>query len=271
MQTGNKGTIIIKKKKVVSGDGHHGGAWKVAYADFVTAMMAFFLLMWLLNATTEQQRKGLSDYFHPTIAVNRISGGGDGAFNGDSVFTDETLARSGTGADKANQNLSESESESRIQEDKIFTDVQNRLSAFDGESMVADDVLRHIVTRVTDEGLIIEIFDLDEEPLFVAQTSEPTEITHVLTKMIAEAIVFVENDIAISGYVKTEPYVVANRDLWSLSVGRADEMRQLMSSHSIQNEKMRRITGHSDRQPVVEDVLSVRNNRLEIILLRNKI
>ena len=61
---------IIKRKKVVAGDGHHGGAWKVAYADFVTAMMAFFLLMWLLNATTERQRKGLADYFAPTIAVS---------------------------------------------------------------------------------------------------------------------------------------------------------------------------------------------------------
>ena len=67
--------VIIKRKKVVSGDGHHGGAWKVAYADFVTAMMAFFMLMWLLNATTEQQRKGIADYFNPTIPVNRISGG----------------------------------------------------------------------------------------------------------------------------------------------------------------------------------------------------
>ena len=90
--------VIIKRKKIVVSTGHHGGAWKVAYADFVTAMMAFFMLMWLLNATTEQQRKGLADYFSPTIPVNRISGGGDGAFSGDSVFSEETLAQNGTGA-----------------------------------------------------------------------------------------------------------------------------------------------------------------------------
>ena len=66
--------IVIKRVKK-GGHGHHGGAWKIAYADFVTAMMAFFMLMWLLNATTEKQRKGLADYFHPTIAVSRISGG----------------------------------------------------------------------------------------------------------------------------------------------------------------------------------------------------
>ena len=82
----NTRPLIIKRKKVSGGDGHHGGAWKVAYADFVTAMMAFFMMMWLLNATTEQQRKGIADYFSPTIPITRISGGGDGSFGGESVF-----------------------------------------------------------------------------------------------------------------------------------------------------------------------------------------
>ena len=95
---GNTAPIIIKRKKVVAADGHHGGAWKVAYADFVTAMMAFFLLMWLLNATTEKQRKGIADYFSPTIAMARVSGGGDGALGGSSVFSENTLPRVGTGA-----------------------------------------------------------------------------------------------------------------------------------------------------------------------------
>ncbi len=96
-QGNNAAPVIIKRKKVVGGGGHHGGAWKVAYADFVTAMMAFFLLMWLLNATTEKQRKGLSDYFNPTIPVTRASGGGDGMMGGDSMFAEETKARTGAG------------------------------------------------------------------------------------------------------------------------------------------------------------------------------
>lgn len=77
--------VIIKRKKIIAADGHHGGAWKVAYVDFVTAMMAFFMLMWLLNATTEQQKKGIADYFSPTLAINRSSGGGDSSFVGDTV------------------------------------------------------------------------------------------------------------------------------------------------------------------------------------------
>ena len=98
----NLAPVIIKRKKVVKGGGHHGGAWKVAYADFVTAMMAFFMLMWLLNATTEQQRKGLADYFSPTIPIVRISGGGNGAFGGDSIFSEMTLPQTATGASNKN-------------------------------------------------------------------------------------------------------------------------------------------------------------------------
>ena len=97
MSAKSNAPIIVKRKKVIAGGGHHGGAWKVAYADFVTAMMAFFMLMWLLNATTEQQRKGLADYFAPTVAVSRTSGGGDGNFGGTDLMSDDTLVRSNRG------------------------------------------------------------------------------------------------------------------------------------------------------------------------------
>src|SRR6056297_3996345 len=93
--------VIIKRKKVIVAGGHHGGAWKVAYADFVTAMMAFFLLMWLLGATNEKQRKGIADYFNPTIPIMKASGGSDGAFGGDSIFSQNSLASQGTGASTA--------------------------------------------------------------------------------------------------------------------------------------------------------------------------
>ena len=86
-----KQEIIIVKRGGGGGDGHHGGAWKIAFADFMTAMMAFFMLMWLLNATTEQQRKGIADYFSPTIPINRVSGGGDGAFGGDNISSEARL------------------------------------------------------------------------------------------------------------------------------------------------------------------------------------
>src|SRR3984885_206365 len=87
---GNGGNIIIRKEEVIEGGGH-GGAWKVAYADFVPAMMAFFLLMWLLNATTEDQRKGLADYFSPTSVLSHNSSGTGQPFGGHTAFDEGAL------------------------------------------------------------------------------------------------------------------------------------------------------------------------------------
>lgn len=269
--------IIIKKKKVVGGDGHHGGAWKVAYADFVTAMMAFFLLMWLLNATTEVQRKGIADYFNPTIPVNRISGGGDGAFGGDSVFTEETLAHNGTGASTSQSVTSETppsadQSEQEAAEAaqaKGFAEVQELLTAFSGESMAADDAMRHIVTRVTDEGLIIEIYDLKSEPLFAPRETEPEVVTTLLLKMMGRVLSVVKNDVAVTGYVRSEPLVVVDNPVWDLSTQRADKIRKMLEENGVPSNRIQRVTGYADRKPAVRNPMAARNNRVEIVLLRD--
>ena len=269
--------IIIKRKKVVGGDGHHGGAWKVAYADFVTAMMAFFLLMWLLNATTEVQRKGIADYFNPTIPVNRISGGGDGAFGGDSVFTEETLAHNGTGASTSQSVTSETppsadQSEQEAAEAaqaKGFAEVQELLTAFSGESMAADDAMRHIVTRVTDEGLIIEIYDLKSEPLFALRETEPEVVTTLLLKMMGRVLSVVKNDVAVTGYVRSEPLVVVDNPVWDLSTQRADKIRKMLEENGVPSNRIQRVTGYADRKPAVRNPMAARNNRVEIVLLRD--
>ena len=158
--------VIIKRKKVIQGGGHHGGAWKVAYADFVTAMMAFFMLMWLLNATTEQQRKGIADYFSPTIPINRISGGGDGMFGGDDIFSQAMQARSGNGGIEAE---AEGDAASKAAEVAGLQNIEEVLLGQGGESALAQQALRHIVTRVTDEGLIIEVDLPPEAPSFITR------------------------------------------------------------------------------------------------------
>lgn len=271
--------IIIKRKKVVSGDGHHGGAWKVAYADFVTAMMAFFLLMWLLNATTETQRKGIADYFNPTIPINRISGGGDGVFGGDSVFTEETLALNGTGASTSESaSTSSSSSSDALAEDdakaadaKGFAEVQEVFIAFSGESMAANEAMRHVVTRVTDEGLIIELFDLKDEPLFAPRKIEPEPVVILLIEMMARALSTVKNDIALTGFVRSEPLVVVDNPVWDLSTRRADQVRIMLEGNGVTSARVQRVTGYADRNPALRNPMAVRNNRVEIILLRNKL
>lgn len=279
---GNVAPVIIKKKKVSGGDGHHGGAWKVAYADFVTAMMAFFLLMWLLNATTEQQRKGIADYFSPTIPINRISGGGDGDFGGSSVFSEEALPQNGTGA--TNQRPTEaaqargemgvdSDSQAQAQAEAEMKDameaLEDALSGKSGESTVSQEARRHILTRVTDEGLVIELFDLDHAYLFAPGTDEPTPLLEELAELLASVSTLVENGLAFEGHTRSEPIVVVNNPVWDLSTSRAQRMRLLIQANGIAAERVQRVTGHADREPALENPMAVRNNRLEVILLRS--
>jgi chemotaxis protein MotB len=273
----NVAPVIIKRKKVIVSGGHHGGAWKVAYADFVTAMMAFFLLMWLLNATTEKQRKGLSDYFSPSIPIARISGGGDGAFGGSSMYTEDTLKDEGSGATNKNPTKARQsrgttgvdQLDQRDRSNQEFTSVEAELMGRGGESLVTDQALKHIVTRVTDEGLIIELYATQGVPLFEKGSAKPTPLLRDLTRMIARVIGKVTNDVALDGYIRARPVVLANNPVWELSTARASRMRGLLEGSGLNGDRVSRVTGHADRKPVVENPMAIRNNRVEVILLRN--
>ena len=270
----NARPVIIKRKKVVKASGHHGGAWKVAYADFVTAMMAFFMLMWLLNATTETQRKGLADYFSPTIPINRVSGGGDGAFGGDSVFSEDVQAQNGTGGtmgdpSAADKNGGEGGSQAAMAAEAMKAEasrIDSALAARSGESMTMARALRHVVTRITDEGLVIELFDLEDQPLFVR--AEPTQITRDLAAMLAEVLAITANGIAVNGYVASFPITLIDNPEWPLSAARAQAMRGLLETQGMAPERMARVSGFADRKAVAANPMAVRNNRLEVILLR---
>lgn len=276
----NAAPVIIKRKKVVAGDGHHGGAWKVAYADFVTAMMAFFMLMWLLNATTEKQRKGIADYFNPTIPVSRVSGGGNDAFGGDSIMTEETLAQNGTGAtnlypakgDKAQGDAGTADAagkqDGRKAEDEALHKLDKQLTALGGESMVMERLLRHVVTRITDEGLVIELFDLADKPLFDPDTATPTDEARQIAALLSEVLAVTANQVSVDGYVRAYPVTLIHNPAWDLSGDRAQAFRGLLEYKGFPAPRIARITGHSDRKPAVADPAAVRNNRIEVILLR---
>ncbi|MEP3638590.1 MAG: flagellar motor protein MotB [Paracoccaceae bacterium] len=271
--------IIIKRKKKGGGDGHHGGAWKVAYADFVTAMMAFFMLMWLLNATTEKQRKGIADYFSPTIAINRISGGGDGAFGGNSVFSEETLPQNGTGASSQRpttarqargQTGGSDNSELTEAQDEVFKSLDARLQGKGGESSVMENEIEHIITKVTDEGFIIEVFALPGAPIFERDGVTPTKLLRNLARVIVESTRIVSNGFSIEGHVPTQPIVIATNSVWSKSSDQATAMRVLLEKVGVDPSRMLRVTGHADREPAVENPMAIRNNRIEIVLLREE-
>ena len=281
---------IIKKKKVSGGGGHHGGAWKVAYADFVTAMMAFFLLMWLLNATTEKQRKGIADYFSPTIPLHKTSGGGDGPFTGESVFAELELPQKGRGATNqspmaeqqasgdtgmANDGSESSENEdNRVQSaassntDEEFHMLEGLLAANSGESASEDPDLQHIITRVTDEGLVIELFDRPDRPLFRPGTDEPTETLSRLSAVIGQVAATVTNKVAIKGHSFEPTGEAQENPNWVLSSNRAHRMRIDIVASGFPANQISRVTGMADSEPLDDRDHFENNNRLEFILLR---
>ncbi len=276
MSAQSNAPIIIKRVKKGGGEGHHGGAWKVAYADFVTAMMAFFMLMWLLNATTEKQRKGIADYFSPTIPVMRASGGGDGAFGGDSVFTDETMAHTGHGGvpnpavDEENDSAQGGRNVDAATEQQVLEEIEEVLTGNSGESMASDLARRHVVTELTDAGLVIELFDLEGEPLFGPEDAEPTPVMRDLVEMLTAVLDLVRNGIAVEGYVAAQPVVMAHNTAWELSGDRASRVRKMLETAGVAPERLQRVTGHADRNPAARNPMAVRNNRIELVLLRSK-
>ncbi|MEH6737238.1 MAG: flagellar motor protein MotB [Sulfitobacter sp.] len=267
----NSAPVIIKRKKIVKGGGHHGGAWKVAYADFVTAMMAFFMLMWLLNATTEQQRVGLADYFSPSIPIVKVSGGGDGTFGGESIFSELAIPKDGTGDPSVKEDKSGNDptADETAEQDMAFKSLDELLKGFGGESAVMENLLEHIVTRITDEGLVIEVYSQNDLQIFEGDSDNPTQLLRELAVLIAQISKTVTNEIAIGAHVRAQALVLIDNPVWNLSHQRATQMRLLLEGQGIHPDRIQRVTGHADREAVVRDPMALRNDRIEIVLLRD--
>jgi chemotaxis protein MotB len=137
-----------------------------------------------------------------------------------------------------------------------------------GESSALDNDLKHVVTRVTDEGLVIELFDLDGLPLFGADGA-PTETLKRLSRLLAQVGTLLDNQVAIAGHVASVPVVLARSPVWDTSVQRADAMRQLTEANGLKTRRFDRITGHADRDLAVRDPMAPRNNRIEFVFLRS--
>ena len=256
----NTRPIIVRKRRVAAAPDHHGGAWKVAYADFVTAMMAFFMLMWLLNATTDKQRKGLADYFSPTVAVSRSSGGGDGALGGRSIASDAATVRLGTGG------VAPTDANGTTREDGTKRVLEAALMGKGGDSLLEREEQRHVTLRLTDEGTVIELFDLPGRPLF--DGAEPTAL---LRRILVQVAPLMRKDgarVALDAFTASEAIVTRAPRAWPLSTDRAQAVRAMLPRAGFPEDRIARLTGHADRAPADADPLSVRNNRIEIVLLR---
>ena len=267
--------IIVKKIIAAPHGGHHGGAWKVAYADFVTAMMAFFLLMWLLGATTEKQRKALADYFAPTIVqTKQDTAGSTGLFGGDSLVSVDkypnaagqtgtramTIPRDATGGPRE-------ASGREIQRANFQKLARSLLSEVQAKAEIRR-LAPNIRFTETREGLRIDIVDDANFSMFVVGTNQLTPEATKLFAQIAEIVAGVPNQVMIRGHTDASPWSAkAGTNNWRLSVERAEVARQYLAFRGIGSDRFARIEGVADTEPYVpSDRFDPRNRRISITL-----
>ena len=265
---------IIVKKIIVVAAGHHGGAWKVAYADFVTAMMAFFLLLWLLGATTEKQRKGVADYFTPTLVKFREqSAGSNGLLGGSSITeADNYPNRAGQTGNKAMTIPRDAaggpkEGGERI---KQVSKLQERLAAKLNATARLARLAKQVRMIDTAEGIRIDLVDDADFSMFQLGTTVLTPDAAALLHAIAELLGSELGGVSIRGHTDALPWnggIGANN--WSLSAGRAEATRQTLLADGIGPARFRKIEGVADREPLVRDKpADPRNRRISILLMR---
>lgn len=291
------GAVVIKRIKKGGHGGHHGGAWKVAYADFVTAMMAFFLLMWLINTTTPEQKRGIADYFAPQSIAETVSGAG-GVMGGKVMGEDSSRAggaasvfqknsptspanptrsnQNGTahgGAANASGQGADGASDGHANASSQDGDFANAAEAIHQAIQDNPDIAalsQQVMIDNTPEGLRIQLVDQDGRPMFQQGTSEPMPYTKRLLAEIGRIIDRLPNRVSISGHTEAAPFEGPNgMTNWELSSARANSARALLAAGGLVQDRVYEVSGKAGSEPLLpEDPNASANRRLSIVLLR---
>ncbi|MGE5502976.1 MAG: flagellar motor protein MotB [Actinomycetota bacterium] len=287
-------SIIIKRVKKVAG-GHHGGAWKVAYADFVTAMMAFFLLLWLLNAVTEEQLTGISNYFAPNMASKSASGAG-GMLGGQVIG--QGAQQSNTSSPSLMQHLPPSsigpggedltggeqetnkDKEGMTEQDFKKAMAEREQQKFDKAKEVLQQAVKGIpelqkfqgsmLVDNTQEGLRVQITDQEGLAMFPSGSSAMFGHTRALLELVGRVINQLPNKISISGHTDAIPFKdPSGYTNWELSADRALASRRALLAAGVPENRVDRVVGRASQEPLdTADPKAPRNRRISIILLR---
>ncbi len=279
---------IIIKKVYKSGGGHGGGAWKIAYADFVTAMMAFFLLMWLLNSVTQEQLEGISSYFAPTSISSSQSGSG-------SVLAGRTISEDGVSVQDESRpsvivNLPPPKISSEDFQDGGYGEVNTqplqemKLQEEDAQFDKAEKSLNGAIQSIpqlkqlekslkidrTPEGLRIQLIDQKGLAMFPTGKSEMYLHARKILELVSNVIIKMPQKIAISGHTDAVPYLSEEGySNWELSADRANNARRVLKDLGVNQDRVARVVGRADTQPLLpNDPKNASNRRLSIVLLR---
>jgi len=280
-------TVVIKRIKKSGHGGHHGGAWKVAYADFVTAMMAFFLLMWLINTTTPEQKRGIADYFAPQSIAQTVSGSGgvlggkvmgeDGAHAGgaQSVMQKQSppAPSSATkslaaGATQGGANASStSNADSHSAQDGEFARAAEAIHQAVQDNPDIANLSHQVITENTPQGLRIQLVDQDGRPMFQQGSNEPMPYTRKLLAAVGGIIASLPNRVSISGH--TSGNDASGGASWELSSTRANQARAMLQTGGLSSDRIYEVAGKAGSEPLLpEDPNASANRRLSILLMR---
>ncbi len=288
--------IVIKRVKKVAG-GHHGGAWKVAYADFVTAMMAFFLLLWLLNVTTSEQRDAIANFFDPTHPqVSDTRSGAGGVMGGTSISTEGSMTTTlqeirlpqhsgkttkdrdlgdagGKASDLKTEKMEALKEELQRREDERFAETKKALEKEIEKTPELAELKKHLMVDITEEGLRIQIIDQEGQPMFPSGSAQMYDKTRKLVTLAANAIKKMPNEISIRGHTDSHQYKAgADYTNWELSADRANSTRRVMKASGIPETRLSNVMGKADTDHLVKDKpLDARNRRITVLLERESL
>lgn len=282
--------ILIKKIKKGGGHGHHGGAWKVAYADFVTAMMAFFLLMWLINTTSPEQKRGIADYFAPASVSETTSGSGgilggtalgeDGAKGAGSAAIIEALAPEsknpdeGKSPDAAKAIDAQASTDAMKQalekrEEAAFASAAQSLRQSLQDMPELAELSKNIIIDQTPEGLRIQLVDQEGRSLFNEGQTQPNDRAKLLLRAVAKIINQLPNRVSISGHTSASMNGRKADTDWSLSSNRADASRRVLQGAGVDADRVYQVSGKANSEPLYPDDPTLPGNRrIAVVLLR---
>jgi chemotaxis protein MotB len=267
--------IIIKKVKK-GGHAHHGGAWKIAYADFVTAMMAFFLLMWLINMTTVEQKKGLAEYFSPSAPGIGTSGAGPGAGPGQGARSEQDRRVPPARRDATTgQDASARQAAAERAANRPNAGAQENHSAMASIRQALQnmpeitEISRNIVLDVTRDGLNVSLVDQEGRSMFPDGSVYPYERTRRVLEALAPTIRRLPHRLSVTGHTATaRPGSPRALDSWSLTVGRALAVREILVGAGLPDDRFASVVGRADTEPLFpENPYVSQNRRIAITLL----
>ena len=284
MAVGEAPTIIIKKIKKGGHAGHHSGAWKVAYADFVTAMMAFFLLMWLINTTSPEQKRGIADYFAPASVSETTSGSGgilggaalasSGAKSSGSKDVIQALApEAPPNVTDTGQSQNQSQNASAGTQDKAddaaLTSAAQSLRQAMQDMPELTELSKQIIVDQTPEGLRVQLVDQEGRSMFKEGSAEPNDRAKVLLQAVAKVVNKLPNRITIAGHTSADAGGAKPSSDWALSSSRADTSRQILQAAGVDADRIYEVAGKAASDPLYpDDPLLPGNRRITIVLLR---